>query len=93
MGNPFALNLECTRAAPYCPGQSGTARSHGAAAHRQRFPREAGLCANTQPTPYNRGVHNLLFLEIFFLGLLGLAVLAIGWVSGVVLLNLFRGQR
>ena len=36
---------------------------------------------------------NLLILELFFLGPLGLAVLAIGWVSGVVLFNLFRGQR
>jgi hypothetical protein len=35
----------------------------------------------------------LLALEIFFLGLLGLASLAIAWVSGVVLVNLFRGQR
>jgi hypothetical protein len=35
----------------------------------------------------------LLALEIFFLGLLGLATLAIAWVSGIVLLNLFRGQR
>lgn len=35
----------------------------------------------------------LLALEIFYLGLLGLASLAIGWVSLVVLYNLFRGQR
>jgi hypothetical protein len=35
----------------------------------------------------------LLALEIFFLGLLGLASLAIAWVSGIVLVNLFRGQR
>jgi len=35
----------------------------------------------------------LLALEIFFLGLLGLASLAIVWVSGIVLVNLFRGQR
>jgi hypothetical protein len=35
----------------------------------------------------------LLALEIFFLGLLGLATLAIAWVSGIVLVNLFRGQR
>jgi len=34
-----------------------------------------------------------LALELFFIGLLGLASLAIGWVSVVVLLNLFRGQR
>lgn len=35
----------------------------------------------------------LLALEIFFLGLLLLATLAIAWVAGIVLLNLFRGQR
>jgi hypothetical protein len=35
----------------------------------------------------------LLALEIFYIGLLGLASLAIGWVSLVVLYNLFRGQR
>jgi hypothetical protein len=34
-----------------------------------------------------------LALELFFLGLLGLASLAIAWVSGVVLYKLFRGQR
>ncbi|GAA3595981.1 hypothetical protein [Agrococcus terreus] len=32
-------------------------------------------------------------LEIFFIGLLGLAMIAIGGVSFVVLRNLFRGQR
>jgi hypothetical protein len=35
----------------------------------------------------------MLALELFFIGLLGLAVLAIGYVSLVVLYNLFRGQR
>lgn len=35
----------------------------------------------------------LFALELFFLGLLGLASLAIAFVSGVVLVNLFRGQR
>jgi len=35
----------------------------------------------------------LLALEIFFLGLLGLASLAIAGVSIVVLRNLYRGQR
>jgi hypothetical protein len=35
----------------------------------------------------------LLAIEIFFLGLLVLASLAIAWVAGIVLLNLFRGQR
>jgi len=32
-------------------------------------------------------------LEFFFVGLLGLAVLAIAFVSITVLVNLFRGQR
>ncbi len=36
---------------------------------------------------------DVVALEIFFLGLLGLASLAIAFVSGVVLVNLFRGQR
>jgi hypothetical protein len=35
----------------------------------------------------------LLAIEIFFLGLLVLAALAIAWVAGIVLVNLFRGQR
>lgn len=35
----------------------------------------------------------LLAIEIFFLGLLVLAALAIAWISGIVVLNLFRGQR
>jgi hypothetical protein len=35
----------------------------------------------------------LLALELFYLGLLALAALAIGWVSLVVLYSLFRGQR
>jgi hypothetical protein len=35
----------------------------------------------------------LFALELFFVGLLGLAVLSIGFVSVVVLVNLFRGQR
>ncbi|SKC43076.1 hypothetical protein SAMN06309945_0883 [Okibacterium fritillariae] len=35
----------------------------------------------------------MLALELFYVGLLGLASLAIGWVSVVVLYNLFRGQR
>lgn len=34
----------------------------------------------------------MLALELFFIGLLGLATLAIGFVSVVVLYNLFRGQ-
>ena len=36
---------------------------------------------------------SLLAIEIFFIGLLVLAGLAIGYVSIVVLYNLFRGQR
>ncbi len=35
----------------------------------------------------------MLALELFYVGLLGLATLAIGFVSVVVLYNLFRGQR
>ena len=34
-----------------------------------------------------------LGLEIFFVGLLVLATLSIGYVSVVVLFNLFKGQR
>lgn len=36
---------------------------------------------------------NVVALEIFFVGLLGLASLAILFVSGAVVFNLFRGQR
>ncbi|KIU01970.1 hypothetical protein ABID81_003025 [Frigoribacterium sp. PvP054] len=36
---------------------------------------------------------SLLALEVFYIGLLGLATLAIGFVSVVVLLKLFKGQR
>jgi hypothetical protein len=35
----------------------------------------------------------LFALELFFVGLLGLATLSIGYVSIVVIYNLFRGQR
>ncbi|KIP52504.1 membrane protein [Leucobacter komagatae] len=35
----------------------------------------------------------LMALELFFLGLLGLAGVAIAWVSGAVIYNLFKGQR
>mgnify|MGYP003542237979 CR=1 FL=1 len=35
----------------------------------------------------------LLALELFFVGLLALASLAIAYVSVVVLYNLYRGQR
>ncbi|MDR6867585.1 ABC-type transporter Mla subunit MlaD [Microbacterium resistens] len=36
---------------------------------------------------------DLVALELFFVGLLGLAGLAIAFCAGVVLVNLFRGQR
>jgi len=36
---------------------------------------------------------NLVALDLFFVGLLGLASLAIVFTSGVVVWNLFRGQR
>ena len=36
---------------------------------------------------------SILAIEIFFLGLLALASLAIAWVSGMVLYKLYRGQR
>ncbi|MET4638803.1 hypothetical protein ABIE24_002039 [Mycetocola sp. 2940] len=36
---------------------------------------------------------DLVALELFFVGLLALASLAIAGISVVVLLNLFRGQR
>lgn len=35
----------------------------------------------------------MLALELFFLGLLGLAMVAIAWVSGTVIYRLFKGQR
>jgi hypothetical protein len=36
---------------------------------------------------------DLVALELFFVGLLALASLAIAFVSGVVIKNLYRGQR
>jgi hypothetical protein len=36
---------------------------------------------------------DLVALELFFVGLLGLASLAIVFVSGAVIVNLYRGQR
>jgi hypothetical protein len=39
------------------------------------------------------GRMTLLALELFYVGLLGLASLAIAFVSGAVVWNLFRGQR
>jgi hypothetical protein len=35
----------------------------------------------------------LVALELLFIGLLGLASLAIAWISGVVVYKLFKGQR
>lgn len=35
----------------------------------------------------------LLALELFFLGLLGLASVMIAWVSGTVIYKLYKGQR
>lgn len=35
----------------------------------------------------------LVALELFFLGLLGLASVMIAWVSGTVIYKLFKGQR
>jgi hypothetical protein len=35
----------------------------------------------------------LVALELFFIGLLALASLAIAWTSGVVIFKLFKGQR
>jgi hypothetical protein len=36
---------------------------------------------------------DVVALEFFFVGLLGLASLAILFVSGAVIVNLYRGQR
>jgi hypothetical protein len=36
---------------------------------------------------------DLVALELFFVGLLGLSALAIVVVAGVVIRNLYRGQR
>lgn len=36
---------------------------------------------------------SLVALEMFFLGLLGLASLAIAWVSITVVVKLFKGQK
>jgi hypothetical protein len=36
---------------------------------------------------------DLVALELFFVGLLGLATIAIVFVAGVVIKNLYRGQR
>jgi len=35
----------------------------------------------------------LLSLEVFFIGLLVMAILVIGWISWVVLSRLYKGQR
>lgn len=36
---------------------------------------------------------DLVALELFFIGLLGLASAAIVFIAGTVVFNLFRGQR
>jgi hypothetical protein len=36
---------------------------------------------------------SLLALELFFIGLLGLASLSIAYIRGVVVYKLFKGQR
>lgn len=35
----------------------------------------------------------ILALEVFFLGLLGLAGVMIAWISGTVVYKLFKGQQ
>jgi hypothetical protein len=35
----------------------------------------------------------LVGLELFFIGLLGLAGLAIAWIAGIVVFKLYKGQR
>jgi len=35
----------------------------------------------------------MLALELFFLGLLGLASVTIAWLAGVVVYKLFKGQQ
>ena len=45
------------------------------------------------PAPAEYDGHMLLALELFFIGLLGVAGLAIAWVSGIVVYKLFKGQR
>jgi hypothetical protein len=35
----------------------------------------------------------LVGLELFFIGLLGLASLAIAWIAGIVVYKLYKGQR
>lgn len=44
-------------------------------------------------TPPEYDGHMLLGLELFFIGLLALASVAIAFVSGVVVYKLFKGQR
>ncbi|MEN9750992.1 MAG: hypothetical protein RLZZ600_39 [Actinomycetota bacterium] len=35
----------------------------------------------------------LVGLELFFIGLLGLAGLSIAWIAGIVVFKLYKGQR
>ena len=50
------------------------------------------LLTGASPRGYS-GAMDVVALEFFFIGLLGLASLAIAFVAGTVLWNLFRGQR
>ena len=57
-----------------------------------------GACGRRSPRrrcgePIDSEHVELLALELLFIGLLGLASLAIAWVSGVVVYKLFKGQR
>ena len=52
---------------------------------------EHGVTAFDMPAEYDG--HMLLGLELFFIGLLALASVAIAFVSGVVVYKLFKGQR
>jgi hypothetical protein len=42
---------------------------------------------------YTPGMDSLLALELFYVGLLGLASLAIAFISVTVVVKLFKGQR
>ncbi|BAU99598.1 TRAP transporter small membrane protein [Aurantimicrobium minutum] len=52
---------------------------------------ECGITAVGTCSEYDGNM--LLAIELFFIGLLALAGLAIAWVSGIVVYKLFKGQR
>ena len=52
---------------------------------------ECGITAVGACSEYDGNM--LLAIELFFIGLLALAGLAITWVSGIVVYKLFKGQR